>query len=322
MSSYQYVQKALQVLGALTAVSAVSRILSLTRLYFSPGGSSLKRWKHGKEPYALVTGGTDGIGLGFVEAIAAQGFNVIILSRTKGKLESRRSALQKQFPNLKFEILVFDALKDPYEGIEKLVASVSHLNITVLVNNMGGIPFIPGYRLLTETSGPQIDTAIDLNARFLSHFTRFMIPVMTKSYPALIANVGSAAQVGIPWAAVYSGTKGFVLSFSEGLSREFKCNDIPIDVLNITLADVSSQQTPTPVHILNPSAKHFSRTAVGRLGAAVASGRNTVTPYIPHALLLWALGPMPEFMKVIITNNMIRGAQEILDKAHGGLKRD
>ncbi|KIW14008.1 hypothetical protein PV08_06789 [Exophiala spinifera] len=319
---YEYVPKALQVLGALTAVSAVSRLLSLFRLYFSPGTSSLSRWKHGEEPYALVTGGTDGIGLGFVEAIAAQGFNVIILSRNKRKLESRRSALQKQFPKLKFEILVFDALKDPYESIEKLVAGISHLNITVLVNNVGGIPFIPGYRLLTDTGSPQIDAVIDINTRFLSHFTRFMIPVMAKNDPALIANVGSAAQVGIPWAAVYSGTKGFVLSFSEGLSREFKCNSIPIDVLNITLADVSTQQTPTPVHILNPSAQDFSRTAVSRLGAAVASGRNTVTPYILHALLLWVFGVQPESVKVMITNNMIRGARELLEKAHGGLKRD
>lgn len=61
--SYEYMQKALQLLGALTAVSAVSRLLSLTRLYFSPGGSSLNRWKHGKDPYALVTGGTDGVSL-------------------------------------------------------------------------------------------------------------------------------------------------------------------------------------------------------------------------------------------------------------------
>lgn len=218
---------------------------------------------------------------------------------------------------------MFDAVKDPYEGIEKLVAGISHLNITIVVNNLGGIPFIPGYRQLIETSGAQVDAAIDLNNRFLSHFTRFMIPVMARSKnPALIVNVGSAAKHGVPWAAVYSGTKGYVLSFSEALARECKCNDVPVDVLNLELADVSSAQTPTPVHLLNPSAKTFSRIAVDRLGAAVASGRNTVTPYIPHALLIAILGSLPEFVQLGILNNMVRGAQETLEKAHGGLKRD
>lgn len=56
-----YFQRTLLVLGALTAVSTVARIVSLARLYLSPGGASLDRWKHGKEPYALVTGGTDGV---------------------------------------------------------------------------------------------------------------------------------------------------------------------------------------------------------------------------------------------------------------------
>ncbi len=261
------------------------------------------------------------IGLGFVEAIAAQGFNVILLSRNREKLESRRSALQKQYPNLKFEILVFDALKDSYDGIEKLANSISHLNVTILVNNMGGIPFIPGYIQLIETSSSQIDRTIDYNARFLSHLTRYMIPVMAKNGPALMLNVGSAAKHGVPWAAVYSGTKGFVLSFSEALAREFKCNKIPIDVLNLILADVSSSQTPTPVHLLNPAAKDFSKTAVGRLGAAVASGRNTLTPYIPHALLLWVLGFLPESMQVFVLDNMIRDAQKLHEKIFN-LKKD
>ncbi|KAK7897297.1 hypothetical protein LTR67_005186 [Exophiala xenobiotica] len=314
-------QRALQFLGALTAITIVTRILSLGRLYFSPSSSSLNRWRHGKDPYALVTGATDGIGLGFVEAIAAQGFNVILLSRNREKLESRRSALQNQYPNLKFEILVFDALKDSYDGIYKLATSISHLNVTILVNNMGGIPFIPGYIQLTETSSSQIDGTINLNARFLSHITRSMIPVMAKNGPALMLNVGSAAKLGLPWAAVYSGTKGFVLSFSEALAREFKCNSIPIDVLNLNLGDVSSSQTPTPVHLANPAAKDFSKTAVGRLGAAVASGRNTVTPHIPHALLLWVLSILPESIQVSVLDNMVRDARKLHEKIFN-LKKD
>lgn len=304
------VEKVLQLLGAVTAASIVVKVLSLARLYLSPSSLSLSRWKHGN-PYALVTGATDGIGWAIAEALAARGFNIILHGRNRTKLEDRRATLQRQYPSQKVEILVFDVVNDSYDDVEKLISSISHLNVTILVNNVGGIPFVPGYIALTEHDASKIDSVIDINARFLTHFTRYMMPILSRNGPALIMNIGSAAQHGIPWATVYSGTKGFVLSFSEALARECKISKIPVDVLNINLGDVSSKQTPTPVRFANPLAKDFGKQVVGRVGAAVASGRNTVTPHIPHAILIGVLKSWPEFLQLVFLRNMIQDAQAL-----------
>ncbi|KIV83962.1 hypothetical protein PV11_05942 [Exophiala sideris] len=303
-------ERGLQLLGAFTAASTVFKVLSLARLYLSPSSLSLNRWKHGN-PYALVTGATDGIGWGIVDALVARGFSIILHGRDRNKLEDRRAILQKQYPSLKIEILVFDVLKDPYDNIEKLVSGISHLNVTILVNNVGGIPFMPGYITLAEHDSSQIDHVIDMNARFLAHFTRYMMPILSRNGPSLIMNIGSAAEFGLPCATVYSGAKGFVLSFSEALARECKISKTPVDVLNINLGDVSTKQTPTPVRFANPLAKDFGRDVVGRVGAAVASDRNTVTPHIPHAIFLGVLKPLPEFVKVAFLRNMIQDAQAL-----------
>lgn len=48
----------------------------------------VKRYcRPGQETWAVVTGATDGIGLGFCEVLAALGFNIVLISRSKEKLD-------------------------------------------------------------------------------------------------------------------------------------------------------------------------------------------------------------------------------------------
>ena len=46
----------------------------------------LKRYK-GRDTWAIVTGGSDGIGLAFAERLAHRGFNVLITGRNEEKLK-------------------------------------------------------------------------------------------------------------------------------------------------------------------------------------------------------------------------------------------
>lgn len=44
---------------------------------------------YGIGAWAVITGGTDGIGFGFCEELACKGFNICIISRSKQKLEKK-----------------------------------------------------------------------------------------------------------------------------------------------------------------------------------------------------------------------------------------
>ena len=48
---------------------------------------------YGKGSYALVTGGTDGVGLEFCKILAGLGFNLVIVSRTQSKLEDVKASI-------------------------------------------------------------------------------------------------------------------------------------------------------------------------------------------------------------------------------------
>lgn len=103
----------------------------------------MNKYKEGVigSPWALVTGASDGIGVGFAEELASQGFNVILHGRNAEKLQTVSETLQAQFPGRKFKILVLDAVQDAgnVDKIQAALAEFKDLNLKVLINNVGGM---------------------------------------------------------------------------------------------------------------------------------------------------------------------------------------
>ena len=63
------------------------------------------RSKYGKEDgstYALVTGGSEGIGLQLCDQLAGHGFNIVMVSRNKEKIEARIKELKRKHSSVKF----------------------------------------------------------------------------------------------------------------------------------------------------------------------------------------------------------------------------
>ena len=70
----------------------------------------LGRYLHpDKECWALITGASDGIGFGLAEELCLRGFNVILHSRNRDKLELKKRELEAQFPKSQIAIAVGDA---------------------------------------------------------------------------------------------------------------------------------------------------------------------------------------------------------------------
>ena len=84
---------------------------------------------------ALVTGASKGIGLASAEALAAEGVNVILVSRTQTDLDAARQSIMGRW-NVNVQVHAYDISNSA--NVDKLLAE--HAGIDILVNNAGAIP--------------------------------------------------------------------------------------------------------------------------------------------------------------------------------------
>jgi short-subunit dehydrogenase len=170
-----------------------------------------------RDATALITGASSGIGEAFAVALAARGTNLILVARTKPKLEALAQRLAKQH-GIRATAIEAD-LTDP-AAAQRIRASVDELGLRVdlLVNNAGfGRPFL-AHDLAHEPDQICVDVGAVVDVVALTHlFAREMVARRTGG----VINLASITSfLPMPYSAVYGASKSFVLSFSEGLGRE------------------------------------------------------------------------------------------------------
>lgn len=95
--------------------------------------------KYGKNSWAVVTGGSDGIGFGFAREFARRGLNIVLVSRTESKLKEKCAEITKEFPNVKASYAVIDAVKTTsVEGYQKVFSELDKYDVSIVVNSLGG----------------------------------------------------------------------------------------------------------------------------------------------------------------------------------------
>jgi uncharacterized protein len=177
--------------------------------------------------YALVTGASSGIGLGLAERLAQNGWNLVLVARSREKLEN----LAKEWSE-KYQVQVLPIVKDlskisaPLEVCE--IVRERKIFVEILVNNAGFATFGRFDHLNYEKELKQID----VNNRALVALTRLFLPEMLEKKQGRILNVAStAAFQPIPKMATYAASKAFVLSFSVALQEEARSKGVQVTAL-------------------------------------------------------------------------------------------
>lgn len=305
-------------LGLLTAAKYLSEVLSFIYLFARP--SSLPRYLHHNPSWALITGSSDGIGRGFAEELCLQGFNVVLHGRNPDKLERLKADLNKTFPRRSVRIAIADALQsNRASSIQAVVDAVQDLNLTVLINNIGGITGMvnPTFKTLEALTTQEIDDTIQLNLGFATQITHALLPILQRHQPGLIINISSVAAVtSMPYLTVYSASKAYNMSFSRNLSAELKIEGKDIEVLGIIVGDtVTAGGRPgRTVGIMRPSSRAMAKAALQKVGC----GRENVPGYLMHALQVSGLSSLPESLTASLVAEEMRKAKQ---EAEGYVKK-
>jgi len=173
----------------------------------------------------LITGASSGIGLELARLFAADKSNLVLVARSKVKLEELGEELRRSHG---VEVLVLPQdLADP-SAPQTIFDAIKGSVVDVVVNNAG----FGSVGTVADLSLQRQLEMIQVNMTALAHLTRLFLAGMIQRRQGGILNVGSTAgfQPG-PNMAVYYATKAFVLSFTEALAEEVKGTGVKVTCL-------------------------------------------------------------------------------------------
>ncbi|KAK1597055.1 short chain dehydrogenase [Colletotrichum navitas] len=266
----------------------------------------------GKPAWALVTGASDGIGKGLADELARRGFNVILHGRNEAKLGDVRRGLALRHPGREFRIVVGDAVAlgagaRPWDA---MLAPLKDLNLRVLVNNVGGVPMAPVLRRLDESTVEEIADNVHMNALFPTLLSAILLPrLRNPAAPALVINVGSIADMGLPLLSFYGGCKAYLAALSMSMGRELAIARADVEVLGMRVGAVATRRDVMQPRIFWPSVETIAESILDRVGC----GRAVVVPYWGHALQMWLADLMPAVLEEPLVN-IIMGRLSFMEK--------
>ena len=165
---------------------------------------------------ALITGASSGIGKELAVALAARGYELLLVARRKDRLASLAQEL-KSAHGVAVTVYAMDLAQPGSSAkLEAAVLKDGH-SVDVLVNNAG---FGTNARVVDENRELVADE-IQLNVGTLVDLTIAFLPGMVARKSGAIVNIASTASYQpVPGMAVYAATKAFVRSFTEAVWGE------------------------------------------------------------------------------------------------------
>jgi uncharacterized oxidoreductase len=206
---------------------------------------------------ALVTGGTDGIGLEIARQMKAKGANVIVC----GRRQDRLAAAQAE------GLEALEADLSSAAGVKALADAMSGRDLDIVINNAGAGS---DFELAADTDLAAIDRTIFLNLNAPIHLAALLVEGLKARPAAVIVNVTSGLAIA-PRAggSVYCATKAGLRSFTKAVRYLLKDS-------NITVIEALPPVVDTAMTAARTGSKMTPVACAAEIVAAIASGKTEV----------------------------------------------
>jgi short-subunit dehydrogenase len=178
-------------------------------------------------PWALVIGGSEGVGAAFARQLAADGFKLVLVARKQGPLEQLAAELRAS--NVEARVLSADLSKP--DVLNQVRAVTDDVEIGLLVYNAGANDT---RGLFVELPEAVTQSVIAINVLGQTNFARHYGALMAKRRRGGIILTGSlGGYLGSATLAAYTAAKSFSRIFSEALWAEMA--PLGVDVLHLNI---------------------------------------------------------------------------------------
>ncbi|MFF2846435.1 SDR family NAD(P)-dependent oxidoreductase [Streptomyces sp. NPDC058001] len=254
------------------------------------------------KPTALITGASSGLGAEFAAQLAARGHDVVLVARSRDRLEALAERLRTTC-GVRAHVVAQDlTAPDAARRIADALAE-RRISVGVLVNNAG----FGTCGRFEEIDARRDHDQLMVNVVALVDLTHALLPCMLAEGSGAVLNVGSTAgyQPG-PYFAVYSSAKAFVLNFSLALRQEYRGRGVRVTAV-----------CPGPVETPFFDTMGTRRAAIGSFTTpelvvraalrALDADRAYVTPGLGNALSAHLTPRRPRTLVAALAKRVTRG---------------
>ncbi|GFG49300.1 short-chain dehydrogenase [Mycolicibacterium agri] len=178
-------------------------------------------------PWAVVAGGSEGVGAEFARLLAAAGLNLVLLARKPEPLHATAEACRRR--GVEVRTVAVDLVAPA--GVDELFEATADLEVGLLIYNAGANTCSERF---LDGDLADFQKVIDLNVgaalRLVQHYGR---PMRDRRRGAILLVGSMAGYLGSERHTVYGGVKAFGRIFAEGLWLELR--DYNVHVLELVL---------------------------------------------------------------------------------------
>ncbi len=240
---------------------------------------------------ALVTGATSGIGRAFARRLARAGHDLIVVARTRHRLEELAEDLRRE-SDVHVEVITADlSTVEGCRSVEDRLTATPFVEL--LVNNAGIMLREP----FPYTDDADEERLLAVNVRAVLRLTHAVLPAMIERGSGRIVNVSSFSAHGPgALATTYPASKSWVLAFSEAVGRSARVRRAGVRIMALLPGF-----TPTELHersgIDLTSLPRWMWLDTDRVVDAalrdLERGRNVSVPSVRYKLAAWGLRHLP-----------------------------
>lgn len=208
---------------------------------------------------AIITGASKGLGLGFAEALAKFGADVVICSRNEAEGQAAADEIKK----IGRKVLAVKCDVTVKSDVERLVdATLSEFGrVDILVNNAG----MNCRKMAEEYLEEEFDQVIRINLKGNFMVAQAVIPVMKKQQSGSIINISSIlGEIGMMYQSAYASSKGAINQLTKVLALELAPYGVNVNAIAPTYI-----KTPMTAGWLADDERYkkiLENTPMGRVG--------------------------------------------------------
>jgi short-subunit dehydrogenase len=194
-------------------------------------------WKESYGPWAVIVGGSEGIGEHLARKLGAAGINLVLVARKPEPLAETAAKVREE-SGVEVRTLQLDISRE--DMLERMREVTDGLEVGLLIHNVGGgASFGPFVDIpLASAMTPLLANCVALT-KLVSHFGK---PMSDRGRGGILVLGSIAGNAGSYFLAPYSAAKAWSQTFVEALWAELQPRGVDVLIVPIGSADTPSRR--------------------------------------------------------------------------------